>query len=168
MTISLNGLFVEQAYLVQATTLGSDWTAATWVSLKNYRRLVIVADALSTGSVTGGVVTLNQATDVAASGAKALGFTRMKRSLDLTTAQTEIAQVLTETAVTSNTFSHAATTSKRTRYVVEVDADTLDIAGGFDCVRFVSTALVNATGVVNYILYGARFSTAAGITPMLD
>jgi hypothetical protein len=92
----------------------------------------------------------------------------MKRSLDLTTAQTEIAQVLTETAVTSNTFSHAATTSKRTRYVVEVDADTLDIAGGFDCVRFVSTALVNATGVVNYILYGARFSTAAGITPMLD
>jgi len=168
MTISLNGLFVEQVYPVQATTLGSDWTAATWVSMKYYRRLVIIADALSTGTVSGGVVTLNQAQDVAATGAKALGFTRMKRSLDLTTAQTEIAQVLTETAVVSNTFTIASTTSKRTRYVIEVDSDSLDVAGGFDCVRFVSTALVNATGVVNYFLYGARFSTAAGITPMLD
>jgi len=168
MTISLSGLFVEQAYFVQATTLGSDWTGATWVSMKNYNRLVIIADALSTGSVTGGVVTLNQASDVAATGAKALAFTRMKRSLDLTTAQTEVAQVLTETAVTSSTWTVLATTSKRTRYVMEIDASTLDVANGFDCVRFVSTALVNATGVVNYILYGSRFSTAALITPMLD
>jgi hypothetical protein len=168
MTISLNGLFVEQAYFVQATTLGSDWTGATWVSMKNYNRLIIVADALSTGSVTGGVVTLNQATAVAGTSAKALAFTRMARSLDLTTAQTEVAQALTETAVTSNTWTIAATTAKRTRYVMEIDASTLDVAGGFDCVRFVSTALVNATGVVNYILYGARFSTAATITPMLD
>ena len=168
MSISLNGLFVEQAYFVQATTLGSDWTGATWVSMKNYNRLVIIADALSTGSVTGGVVTLNQAQAVAGTNAKALAFTRMARSLDLTTAQTEVAQALTETAVSSNTWSIAATTSKRTRYVMEITSDMLDIAGGFDCVRFVSTALVNATGVVNYILYGSRFSTAAGITPMLD
>ena len=165
MTISLTARLDEQVRFVQATTLGSDWTGATWISMKNYNKLTIIADALSTGSVSGGVVTLNQATTVAGGGAAALGFTRMARSLDLTTAQTEVAQALTETAVTSNTWTILATTGKRTRYVMEVDADDLDIAGGFDCVRFVSTALVNATGVVNYILWGARHS---GGSVMID
>jgi hypothetical protein len=41
---------------------------------------------------------------------------------------------------------------------MEVKSEDLDIANGFDCVRFVSTALVNATGVVNYILWGARYT----------
>jgi hypothetical protein len=48
---------------------------------------------------------------------------------------------------------------------MEVNSEDLDIAGGFDCVRFVSTALVNATGVVNYILIGARYD---GATAMID
>ena len=143
---------------MQATTLSSDWTGATWVSMKNYRRLTIIADALTTGSVSGGVVTLNQATTITATSAKALGFTRMAINEALTTAQTEVAQALVETAVTSNTFTAAEPTGKRLRYVIEVDSDSLDMANGFDCVRFVSTALVNATGVVNYILWGARYS----------
>jgi hypothetical protein len=158
MTISLSARLDEQVRFVQATTLGSDWTGATWVSMKNYRRLTIIADALSTGSVSGGIVTLNQALTVSAGSAKALGFTRMAVCEDMTTAQTEVAQALTETAVTSNTWTILATTGKRTRYVMEVSSNDLDIAGGFDCVRFVSTALVNATGVVNYILWGARYS----------
>ena len=165
MAISANARLDEQAYFVQATTMSSDWTGATWVSMKNWRKLIIVADALTTGSVTGGVVTLNQATDVAASGAKAIGFKRRKLSLGLTTAQTEAAQALTETAVSSDTWSIASTTGKRYRSIMEVDSDTLDIAGGFDCVRFVSTALVNATGVVNYILVGARYD---GASAMID
>jgi len=158
MTISLAARLDEQVRFVQATTLGSDWTGATWISMKNYQRLTIIADALSTGSVTGGVVTLNQATTITATSAKALSFTRMAAIEDLTTAQTEVAQALVETAVTSSTWTILATTGKRTRYVMEVKSEDLDIANGFDCVRFVSTALVNATGVVNYILWGARYT----------
>ena len=158
MTISLAARLDEQVRFVQATTLGSDWTGATWISMKNYQRLTIIADALSTGSVTGGVVTLNQATTITATSAKALSFTRMAALEDLTTAQTEVAQALVETAVTSSTWTILATTGKRTRYVMEVKSEDLDIANGFDCVRFVSTALVNATGVVNYILWGARYT----------
>ena len=114
MTISLSARLDEQVRFVQATTLGSDWTGATWVSMKNYRRLTIIADLLgSGGAVGGGVVTLNQATTIAAGSAKALGFTRMAALEDLTTAQTEVAQALVETVVTSNTFTVAATASKR-------------------------------------------------------
>ena len=166
MTISLSARLDEQVRFVQATTMSANWTGATWVSMKNYNKLTIIADALGTGgAVTGGVVTLNQATSVAGGSAGALGFTRMARSLDLTTAQTEVAQALTEIAVTSNTWSVANADGKRQRYVMEVDADDLNIASGFDCVRFVSTALVNATGVVNYILWGARHS---GGSVMID
>ena len=165
MTIQLNARFDEQAYFVQATTMSSDWTGATWVSLKGWRKLIIVCDALTTGTVSGGVVTLNQATDVAASGAKALGFNRRKVNVGLTTAQTEAAQALTETTVASDTWTIPSTTGKRYRSIMEVDSDKLDVAGGFDCVRFVSTALVNATGVVNYILVGARYD---GATAMID
>jgi len=164
MTISLAARLDEQVRFVQATTMESDWTGATWVSMKNYRRLTIIMDALTTGSVSGGVVTLNQALTVSAGSAKALGFTRMAACLDLTTAQTEVAQALTETAVALNTFSAAEPTGKRLRYVVEVDSDSLDVAGGFDCVRVVSTALVNAKGVINYILWGARYNGSSVMT----
>ena len=158
MTISLNARLDEQVRFVQATTMESDWTGATWVSMKNYRRLTIIMDALTTGSVSGGVVTLNQATTIAAGSAKALNFSRIAICEALTTAQTEVAQALVETVVVSNTFSAAEPTGKRLRYVIEVSSNDLDVALGFDCVRVVSTALGNAKGVINYILWGARYS----------
>lgn len=161
MTISLNGRLSEQCQIIQATTNG-DWTSAAWVSLKGYRKVAVIADFLSTGTVSGGVITLSQATAVAGTGAKALAFTRMLADVDVAAAQT-----LVETAVAANTFTVATTTGKRVRYIVEVDSDTLDTANAFDCFKFVSTALVNATGIVTYILYGARYSGTA-IDPTVD
>jgi len=166
MTISLTARLDEQVRFVQATTMSANWTGATWVNMKGWNKLTIIADALGTGgAVTGGVVTLNQAKTVAAGSAKALNFSRMVYLADLTVAQTEVAQAVTEIAVASNTWSVANADGKRQRYVMEVDADDLDVALGFMCVRFVSTALVNATGVVNYILWGARYS---GGSVMID
>lgn len=159
MTINTNGRLTEQAAVIQATGIG-DLTAAAYVSLKNYRKLTIIADFTSTGTVSGGVVTLSQATAVAGTGAKALAFTRMLADVDVAAAQT-----LVETAVTANTFTVATTTTKRVRYIIEIDADSLDATNSFDCVKFVSTALVNATGMVTYILHGARFS---GADPTVD
>ena len=153
--IQLNGRLDEQTCLIQATGVG-DWTSAAWVSLKGYQRLTVIADFTSTGTVSGGVVTLNQATAVAGTSAKALAFTRMLKDIDCAAAQT-----LVETAVSSNTFTVPTTTTKRVRYVIEVDASSLDVAGGFDCFKFVSTALVNATGSVTYILWGNRYALSA-------
>src|SRR4051812_39026439 len=109
MSINLNGRLTEQAAVIQATGIG-DLTSAAYVSLKNYRKLAIIVDFTSTGAVTGGVVTLSQATAVAGTGAKALAFTRMLADIDVAAAQT-----LVETAVTSNTFTVSPTTGKRVR-----------------------------------------------------
>jgi hypothetical protein len=157
MTISLNGRLTEQASVVMATGVG-DLTSAAYVSMKNYRRLTIIAAFTSTGTVSGGVVTLSQATAVAGTGAKALAFTRMLANVDVAASQT-----LVETAVTSNTFTVATTTTKRVVYIIEIDSDALDATNSFDCVKFVSTALVNATGIVTYILHGARYTGADAV-----
>ena len=72
---------------------------------------------------------------------------------------------MTETAVSSNTFTTDTTNSKRLRYIIEIDADTLDADNGFDCFRVDVTGMANATGTVGYILWGARYS---GASPVAD
>jgi hypothetical protein len=153
----------EQTYPVQATSMvaltgaGGD---ASYVSLKNYRRCTVIIDILNGTTVTGTVVTLKQATAVAGTGEKALAFTRMLANIDVGAAQT-----MTETAVSSNTFTSDTTNSKRLRYIIEVDSDSLDTAGGFDCFRVDGASAVNSTGLVQYILWGARY---IGASPMAD
>ena len=71
-----------------------------------------------------------------------------------------------ETAVSNNTFTTDTTNSKNLRYIIDVDAETLDVAGGFDCVRLDGTghAATGSRGVtVTYILYGARYSGAGAV-----
>ena len=75
------------------------------------------------------------------------------------------AQALTETAVSNNTFTTDTTNSKRLRYVLDVQASDLDVANGFDCLRVDVASMANATGMVSYILYGAKYS---GHSPMAD
>lgn len=163
MTIGLNGRLDEQVALVAATSLvalTSTAGDAAYVSLKNYRKLTIVIDVLNATTVTGGTITLKQATDVtnSQSDEKALAFTRMLANVDVAAAQT-----LVETAVTSSTFTTNTTNSKQLRYVIEVDADQLDSANGFDCVRVDSTGMASAIGLVSYILRGARYSGASAV-----
>src|SRR5574337_2159288 len=101
MTISLNASLVEQAKIVMgcapaalATTAGD----GDFVSLKNYRRLTILLPVLNGNTVTGGAVTLIQATEVAGSTTKALALTRMWANTD-----TGASDTLTKTAVTNDT-----------------------------------------------------------------
>jgi hypothetical protein len=163
MTIQLNGRMDEQAYFVQATSMAALTGAAgdaAYVSLKNYRRVTVVIDILNATTVTGTTITLKQATAVAGTNEKALAFTRMLANTDVGAAQT-----MTETAVTSNTFTTDTTNSKRLRYIIEVDSESLDTANGFDCFRVDGAGAVASTGLVSYILWGARYS---GASPMAD
>lgn len=164
MSINTNMRLDEQAYLVQATSavaLTSTAGDGAYVSMKNYARCCIILDVTNATTVTGGTITLKQATAVAGTGEKALAFTRMLAQTDVATN----GQGMTETTVSSNTFTTDATNSKRLRYVMDVRAEDLDMANGFDCVRLDSTGMANAVGSVVYILYGARYS---GTSPMVD
>jgi hypothetical protein len=106
--------------------------------------------------VTGGTITLKQATDVAGTSEKALSFTKVWVDAD-----TDAGDALTETAVTSDTFTTSTTNSKKLMYVMEVDANDLDVANGFDCVRIDSTGMANAVGSVLYVLNDTRHSPSA-------
>lgn len=160
--ISPNARLDEQVTLVQATSavaLTSTAGDGVYVSLKNYSRMSIILDVTNATTVTGGTITLKQATAVAGTGEKALAFTRMLSNIDYAAATT-----MAETAVSSNTFTTDTTNSKRLRYVMDVKAEDLDLANGFDCVRLDSTGMANAVGSVTYVLYGARFSGASPFT----
>lgn len=166
MTINLNGRLDEQAVLVQA---GADllFTGVPgdtrYVSLKNYRKATIIIDVANGTTVTTSTVTLKQATAVAGTGEKALAFTRMLANVDFAAGQ-----VMVETAVVASTFDIAVVNSKNLRYIIELDTDMLDAAGGFDCFRVDGTghAATAPRGFnVSYVLWGARYS---GASPYID
>jgi len=130
-----------------ATTAGD----GDYVSMKDYSHLTMVLTVLNATTVTGGAVTLLQATDVAAGAAKPLGFTKMWANTD-----TAASDTMVETAVTSNTFTTSTTNSKALKYIIEIEATDLDTAGGFDCVRIDVASMASAVGNVEYILSGAK------------
>lgn len=134
-----------------------------YVSLKNFNRLTIIISVDNGTTVTGGAITLLQAQDVAATGAKALAFSKMWANTDVGAGDT-----LTETAVTNNTFTTSTTNDKNLLYVIEVCATDLDRANGFDCVRVDSASMANAVGSVIYILHGSRYSDPKAIAAITD
>lgn len=123
-----------------------------YVSMKNHRRLTIVLAVLNATTVTGGTITLKQATSVAGGSEKALSFSKAWRDID-----TDAGDTLAEFAVVSDTFVTDTTNNKKLLYIMEVDAQTLDIDNGFDCVRVDSTGMANAVGCAMYFLHGSRY-----------
>jgi hypothetical protein len=121
--------------------------APRWVSLKNYQHLTILVTVQNGTTVTGSAIGLSQATAVAGTGAKTLPFTRMWQNID-----NAAGDAYTETAVSSNTFTTDSTNSKTLKYIIEVDAQDLDVQNGFDCVRATVGNATAATVSVEYIL----------------
>lgn len=136
-----------------------------WVSLKNYNHLTIIVAFKNATTVTGSAIALQQATAVAGTSAKALAFTKMWAIVDDASSA-----ALTETAVSSNTFTTDATNSKTGFYIIEVDADDLDTNNGFDCVQATTGNATAATITVDYILSGPRFGGEPGsfANPLAD
>ena len=150
---------VAAAGLLLTSTLGD----TTYVSMKGYARCQIIISIADGTTVTGSTITLKQATAVAGTSEKALAFTRMLANTDYVASKT-----MTETAVTSNTFTTQTTNSKDSLYIIDVDASDLDVANGFDCLRVDGTghaATASRGVVVLYNLYGARYS---GASPLAD
>jgi hypothetical protein len=161
MSMNLSARLDEQVETIVAASgllLTSTLGDTTYVSLKNYAKCRILISISDGTTVTGSTITLKQATAVAGTGEKALAFTRMLANTDYAASK-----VMTETAVTSNTFTTQTTNSKDSFYIIDVDTSTLDVAGGFDCIRVDGTghaATASRGCAVIYELYGARYSGA--------
>lgn len=139
-------LLVEKAG-IEVAVVPKDITGAVqngqYISMKGFEHLTII---IVQGAWAGGTpaVTLGQATAVAGTGAKALGFTKYWQKAGLTASQ------FASTDVVSNTFNLPNTANTVT--AIEVPSDTLDVTNGFDCVR-VSVASPGANADLLSIIY---------------
>lgn len=142
-----------------STNMTGTAMTAKYVSLKNYRHLTII---IHSGAWAGGTaaVSLLQASDVSATGAKALGFSYQWTG-------TVASGALTKTAVTSDTFNISVA---NTLHVIEVDSDTLDADNAFDCVTLVvaTPGANNDYYNVDYILSDARYAEDVPPTAITD
>ncbi len=135
--------------------------ASDHVSLKDYSHLTIV---ITQGAWAAGTsaVTLAQSTVVAGTDDKTLAFTTRWTKVGLT------GTTYTKTAVTANTFDLPNVAN--TINVLEIDADTLDTANGFDCVQVdCASPGANADLIsIVFVLSGARYPQATAIDPKVD
>ena len=151
--MNTNAPLIEQAKPVVGLS-NTTPTASTpdYVSLKNFEKLTIIILALNATTVTGSAITVKQATDVSAGNEKALAFSKMYANTDV-----GADDALVETAVTNNTFTTATTNSKSLMYVIEINANDLDVDGGFDCVRAGTGNATAATLTVLYLLWPPKY-----------
>lgn len=139
--------------------LATAGASGDWVSLKNYRHVSIVLFRAAGAAGEPAVITVQQASDVTGSGAKALNFTRIhhKSAADILT----VGQYTLVTQAAANTYS-AVAAAGNTQAIVQIDfnAEDLDADGGFDCLR-ATIADVGTTAqlaAMLYILTGPRYT----------
>lgn len=155
---------VEQAKIVQGLTPITPSSATPdYVSMKGYKKLTAIISVNNATTVTGSAITLKQAKTVAGGSEKALAFAKMHANADISSSD-----ALTETAVTSDTFTTLTTNNADAMYVVEVDAADLDVANGFDCVRVGAGDAANTVLSVVYILWPARYGKATPASAIVD
>lgn len=126
-----------------------------WVSLKGYQNVTIILKGVNTTGVTGSAVTLNQAqkVDGANGNSKALVLDTAFSSTDVANSVT-----LTQMTVSSNTFTTTNTANAWFIYAIEVKADRLDMANGFDCLQVALGNAVNSTIDVTYVMGWPRYA----------
>jgi hypothetical protein len=128
-----------------------------WVSLKNYHNCAIKFHSAVGTAADDPTLTVQQASDVSGTGAKALNFTVIYRKQ----AATSLASTGTYTRTTqtaANTYTNATSAEQDLIWIVDFDASELDVDGGFDCLRAtVADVGGNAQlGYLEYILYNPR------------
>ena len=130
-----------------------------WVRLRDFNHLTIL---FFKGTGTDGddpIISLQQATDNAGTGAKALTFTEIwrKQGVDVQA----VAQFTKTTQAAANTYTNTDA-HQQAIWALEIDADMLDVDGGFTYVRVTlnDTGTNAQLGCVLYILTGPRFAEA--------
>lgn len=121
-----------------------------WVSMKGYRRLVVIVFKGAGAAAEDPTLTMEQAKDVAGTSAKALTFTTIytKEGADLFT----IGLFTKVTQAAAATYTNASLGDNQALIWLEFTGEDLDGANGFDCVR-ARIADVGNTSQVGCILY---------------
>ena len=129
------------------------------VALKNYDGFLAIITVNNATTVTGSAITLKQSKDVAGGSGKALAFDKVWQNEDTDSAGGD---VLTETAVVSDTFTTDGTDNKDLKYVIDVKTESLDVNNGFNTIRVGTGDATAAIVNIEYLLYNGRYA------PVLD
>jgi hypothetical protein len=124
------------------------------VSLKNYRRCLILFHKGIGGAGEDPTITLLQGTDVAFGTNKALTFTNIYKKQD-PTSLADVGQWTKVTQAAANTYTDATSGEQAALWAIDVKAEDLDIANNYDCIRasIGDVGSVSQIGAVEYILY---------------
>lgn len=138
------------------------------VSLKNWGRITAFFYAAAGTAGEDPTITLEQATSIAPSNAKALNFTRIdvKQGAD-------IFAVGTWTKVTQaagNTYVNTDAAEQQKLWAVEFQAEELDVDNGFDCVRMTvgDAGSTNQIACAFYVLSEPRYAKEGGISAIAN
>jgi hypothetical protein len=152
---------VERTKIVEAITpqAGAAITG-DYISMKNANHVTVLVHVNQANAATM-AITLEQATAVAGTNSKAIGK--------------EVPIYLVADAAVSDSFVRqtdavAYTTSDTTKHKIvafEVDAEDLDIAGGFDCLT-VKTAASNAANITSAVYVCGKLRYGAGKSLIVD
>ena len=130
-----------------------------WVSVENFNHVAIVFFKAAGTAGDDPTITVSQATDAAGTSSKALNFTRIY------TKQGTLSSVANFTLTTQSaatTYTDATSAEVQAIWVIEFDADDLDVSSGFTHVQ-ASVADVGSNAQVGACLYLAtepRYASA--------
>jgi hypothetical protein len=164
------GRLVEVSQIVSGiipVDLSGGANAGDWVSMKGYGHIAVVLFKAAGTAGDDPTLTIEQATAVAGTGNKALNFT------DIYAKQGTLTSVGTFTKTTqsaANTYTDATSAEIQAIWVVEFDAEDLDVSGGFDCVQAaVGDVGTNAQiGCLLYVLTDPRYPQATPESAIVD
>jgi len=164
---------IEMVNIVQCFTpvdLQSGTNTGDWVSLKHYTGVLCVFHSAVGTATDDPDLTLEQATAVAGTGAKALNIVDIYTKSGATTNPNG---VWTRTADNDDLGTFTDLTSAEVEFIAAIDiqTDQLDLSAGFDCVRLTcSNVGGNAQlGSALYFMYGPRIEGTpddGGSTPI--
>jgi hypothetical protein len=146
----LSALQICEGFLPVDMAAGAN--TGDYVSLKHYRRCLVVLFADPGTASEDPVLTLQQAQDASGTGAKALDFTTIHQkeagtNLQGTGAYTRVTQAA------ANTYTSATGGENAQLIVVEVAAEDLDVAGAFDFIRATVADTGATAGKMGALLY---------------
>lgn len=160
-----NQRMLEQIQIVPAWTpklLGAGANTGDVVSLKNFRRCLVVFHKSIGPSADDPTITMHQCTDVAAGTNKVLTFTTIYVKSDLTHL-TDVGQWTKVSQAAASTYTDATAGESEIMWAIEFKAEDLDINNGYDCLYATvadTGTSTTTTGVIWYILGDPLFGEA--------
>jgi hypothetical protein len=160
----ITGQFAEHFQVAEGflpVNIGTGANDGDWVSLKNYAEVTVLFFQSPGSAAEPATITLEQASAVAGTGAKALNFTTIYKKQAATNLQgTGQFTKVTQTAANTYALGSGADGDKAALVLITIKAEDLDVEGGFDCVRarVADVGIGTPIGTALYILGGPRYT----------